>query len=79
MAPFLMRIYTRDTEIESRWVRVYWKAIDMLPFLLMMAMGLWWIGVVIVANGLLRDYNDYECPGPTARSQPLSWLFLPVF
>ena len=42
----------------------------MLGFLLMMAMGLWWIVVGIVASGLLRYYNDYECPGPNARSQP---------
>ena len=30
----------------------------MFTFLLMIAMGLWWIGVAIVANGRLRDYKD---------------------
>ena len=43
---------------------------NMLGFLLMMAMGLWWIVVGIVASGLLSYYSDYECPGPNARSQP---------
>lgn len=41
------------------------EAIDMFTFLLMIALGLWWIGVAIIANGLLRYYDALPCDRPT--------------
>ena len=60
MAPFLIRLYTWDKEIESRWISIYWNAIDMLAILLMIVLYLWLIGVGIAAYALLRNCHDYE-------------------